>query len=636
MGRVKKSKQNIVLRNRKNLSKRYVNPLHLVATVYEDGSGDHANVDNEVMSLDNARPSTSTANSSYDEPVEKVERPTGFALAHSYRPNVLVDENAPSYILVDVNQLKTFLEGFSCPKCAGAIMVSQSKPIGYANLFYVKCKECSYESRFDSSVKTDQNNETAGRKSFEVNRRIVQGFSSIGKGFRGMEAFSMAMNMKSMSSKAYNCHIKQMHDKYVTVANDSMEKARIEVRKAYSVIDNISLDEMEKIINISVSFDGSWQKRGFTSKNGVGCCIDVVTGLVIDFEVLSKYCRLCSQKEVKLGKESVAFMDWYKEHKPKCQKNFDGSSPAMEPEAAERIWKRSEKNGFRYTTLVSDGDSKTFSHLNDLKVYPDLQITKVECLNHVAKRLGTGLRKIVSDNSGTGAPLGGKTFGSLKGTTIEKLTNYYRNAIQNNLGDVEKMKTAIYATLSHCSSTDKTPKHGKCPRGEDSWCFYNKAIAKNEKPESHKTKIKTPLNERVVSKILPLYQRLASNALLERCVSGKTQNANEALHGVIWTKCPKTTFASRNKLEMEVCAAICQYNCGYNQTMPVLQRAIGLSPGQHTQKRAKAFDESRLRLAETRKKKKFAEYRRKLRQAQILEEERKKSREGVTYGAGEF
>ena len=327
---------------------------------------------------------------------------------------------------------------------------------------------------------------------------------------------------------------------------------------------------------------------------------------------------------------------WYRKHKSNCQKNYNGSSPAMEMEAAERIWKRSEKNGFRYTTLVSDGDSKTFAHLTDLNLYKDQKIEKVECLNHVAKRLGSGLRKIVAKNTGKGQPLGGKAYGSLKGTTINKLTNYYRNGIQSNLGDINKMKTAIFATLTHCSSTDEKPNHKKCPTGTESWCFYNRAIAKKIRPEPHRQKIKTPLTEEVVAKILPLYQRLASDTLLDRCMSGKTQNANEALHGIIWSKCPKTSFSSRQTLEMGVCEAVCQYNTGYRQTLSDLQKALGVSPRKLTAKTAKAFDSKRLKLAQIRKKTKFTEYRRKLRQAQLLEEEEKKEKEGRTYGAGEF
>lgn len=65
----------------------------------------------------------------------------------------------------------------------------------------------------------------------------------------------------------------------------------------------------------------------------------------------------------------------------------------MEMLAAERIWLRSEYLGFRYTILVSDGDSKTFFYITYLKPYPDEQIQEVKCLNHVAKRLGNRPKK---------------------------------------------------------------------------------------------------------------------------------------------------------------------------------------------------------------------------------------------------
>ncbi|GFX87109.1 uncharacterized protein TNCV_2151621 [Trichonephila clavipes] len=75
-------------------------------------------------------------------------------------------------------------------------------------------------------------------------------------------------------------------------------------------------------------------------------------------------------------------------------------------------------------------------------------------------------------------------------------------------------------------STDAKPMHSKCPDGKLSWCFYNRAKADNKVPGSHKS-MKTKLSEEVVAKIMPVYQRLASNEILLRCVSGKTQNANE-------------------------------------------------------------------------------------------------------------
>ncbi|GFY05474.1 hypothetical protein TNCV_218561 [Trichonephila clavipes] len=42
------------------------------------------------------------------------------------------------------------------------------------------------------------------------------------------------------------------------------------------------------------TFDGTWLTRGHTSLIGVGCVIDMLTGYVVDFKVMSKVCRHCS------------------------------------------------------------------------------------------------------------------------------------------------------------------------------------------------------------------------------------------------------------------------------------------------------------------------------------------------------
>ncbi|GFV38011.1 uncharacterized protein TNCV_1491151 [Trichonephila clavipes] len=123
------------------------------------------------------------------------------------------------------------------------------------------------------------------------------------------------------------------------------------------------------------------------------------------------------------------------------------------------------------------------------------------------------------------------------------------------------MKSAIYATLYHCSSTEAKPKHNKCPNGKLSWCFFKRALANEESPESHSV-MKTKLTEEVVAKILPVYQRLASNEILSRCTLGKSQNANESLHSVIWSHCPKESFQSKKRLEISVVTAVSEFNFG--------------------------------------------------------------------------
>ncbi|GFV02013.1 hypothetical protein TNCV_4362631 [Trichonephila clavipes] len=53
----------------------------------------------------------------------------------------------------------------------------------------------------------------------------------------------------------------------------------------------------------------------------------------------------------------------------------------MEMEAALTLWKRSTSLGFRYITVLSDGDCKTFNYLCEKKVYgPDIVIKRKNVL----------------------------------------------------------------------------------------------------------------------------------------------------------------------------------------------------------------------------------------------------------------
>ena len=113
--------------------------------------------------------------------------------------------------------------------------------------------------------------------------------------------------------------------------------------------------------------DGSWQKRGHSSHNGIGILIDLITGLPIDYEVLSNFCLKC---QLAPPQEDEKYEEWKKKHAPNCLKNYDGSANSMEMECAKRIWERSEEtHQLRYTTILSDGDSKTYDNLLTNKVY---------------------------------------------------------------------------------------------------------------------------------------------------------------------------------------------------------------------------------------------------------------------------
>ncbi|GFY25339.1 uncharacterized protein TNCV_2484591 [Trichonephila clavipes] len=217
----------------------------------------------------------------------------------------------------------------------------------------------------------------------------------------------------------------------------------------------------QEIIDVSVSYDGTSQKRGHTSNLGLGIIIDALSGFVLDFEVLSKHCQNCVAAGRDMGVESAEFHIWQKGHADECDKNFDGISGAMEMHAILIKWRRSISDCQMRFVSMSDGDSKTFQFLSDNQIYgSDIKIETEECLNYIAKRLGTSLRNKVKEWKVKKVTLGGRKQGSLTDINITKLQNYYRKAIQDNVPDTDKMKTAIYASLMHCSSTDKKPMHG--------------------------------------------------------------------------------------------------------------------------------------------------------------------------------
>ncbi|GFW02976.1 uncharacterized protein TNCV_155961 [Trichonephila clavipes] len=281
----------------------------------------------------------------------------------------------------------------------------------------------------------------------------------------------------------------------------------------------------------------------------------------------------------------------------------------MEQEAALKLWQRSE----------------------DHEVY-DPEIKKEECLNHVSKRLGTSLRKAVKEWRARGVSLGGKSHGSLKEETIKKSSRYYQKEIRSNKGDVETMKTAIYATLFHSISTDQKPQHFKCPTGKDSWCFFQAALARGEVPGPHVKHVKIPLKEAHLAKIMPIYQRLASSELLQRCISCVTQNAKESLHSIIWGKCSKETSATLRRVTI----AVCEFNFGTKKSLENLQKENGLASNKQSKMLVVWRD---YRRVYQRKRKRLAVYAIARKKIALAKERRNASfikKEGITYERGGF
>lgn len=328
MGRKKKSKVLLSKRNARNVMHRWKN-----AKVSELGLGLGIGQLSNITGSEGMPMSCHSDQSvvhevsndiqevSDDEP--DVNR-TGFALYSSYNNEIEIDKTATSYILVDVKQLTGLVGLFHCPGCMteNSLLMETKHIRGYANTFQISCSVCNYNTKFDTSARLAQAN-NGKAPPFDINRRMVYTFNAMGKGPRALETFSMHMNMKSMQTKTYRSHKKALLVAATKIVTRNLELARCEVRKANSSFPDPEIGPSAPI-DLTVSYDGSWHKRGFTSKYGVGCCIDMTTGLVIDFEVLSKYCRSCEIMKTKLKDKPIELENWMKKHKPNCEQNYHG------------------------------------------------------------------------------------------------------------------------------------------------------------------------------------------------------------------------------------------------------------------------------------------------------------------------
>jgi hypothetical protein len=273
--------------------------------------------------------------------------------------------------------------------------------------------------------------------------------------------------------------------------------------------------------DIEVSGDGTWQKRGHTSLNGAVTLIGVKSGKVIDVDIMSRYCHACVHyKGVKHGE---TYDMWWEDHAPHCAKNHEGSAGKMEADGMLRIFKRSEnERGVRYVKYIGDGDAKTFKCISDDKPYgPDVCIEKKECVGHVQKKMGGKMRALKQSMKGQklsdGKGISG--VGRLTDKFVNKLQQYYGNAIRSNCSDLKSMKDAVWAIYHHSKSTDEKHNHTLCPKGEGSWCKYQKAVVDGtELNFKHGKKEVPPVVIKATKKV---FQDLACEELLKRWV--KTQ-----------------------------------------------------------------------------------------------------------------
>ena len=500
-----------------------------------------------------------------------------------------------STVIARVAKLSELVTGLPCPSCRSPTLAVRA--VNCALGLVCRLQTCtSCDGVVNTTYSSDRIGGTAGHLPFVVTRAVVSASLDMGVGHSGIVKLCRYLDMNTVSQNTFDAHSQAIVEASMVVADNILTDAAKVVRQVYPSVAATDSDADDDIIDLAVSYDGSWMKRGHTSAYGIGCVIDTLTGLVLDLTILSSYCQACSCAEARCGgRDTAQYQTWLANHK-NCNANYHGTSGGMEVKAAEILWGRSLNRGFRYTTMVSDGDARTFKHLTEKKVYgDDVTIEKEECINHVAKRMGTALRKLATQTKKAGVTLGGRGQGKLTANAITQLTGYYGKAIRSHPNDLDGTQDAVFATFNHVSSTDEKPNHGKCPTGTSSWCFYQRALAEGKQPGDHASNVSTPLSPEVAAHVEDVYLRLGHRDLLSRCLRNTTQNRNESLHARVWAKCPKTGFVGMQRVLFATCLAVSEFNSGALTTVEQLYSEMGMPTGTHLIASGEKADSKRLK-----------------------------------------
>jgi len=167
-----------------------------------------------------------------------------------------------------------------CKKCGKDVKITESAIRGLGSKIVISCNQCE---------KTEIPNCPYVRNGYEINRRITLAMRLLGVGLNSIKKFCAFMELPRPIYYSFYDKLVEIIAIYSNESCAYMQRAGAE-EKARSL-------EKGQNEGITVSDDGSWRKRGYSSLYGIlTSLIGWFTGKIIDIEVKSKYCKSCEKK----------------------------------------------------------------------------------------------------------------------------------------------------------------------------------------------------------------------------------------------------------------------------------------------------------------------------------------------------
>lgn len=252
--------------------------------------------------------------------------------------------------------------------------------------------------------------------------------------------------------------------------------------------------------------------------------IGMETGKIVAFDLKTTDCRKCL---------------FSNDHE--CNKNFDGSSKAMESALALDMAKSLRDRGFKISKITMDDDSTTISRMrNNI----DPNIMKMSDKNHVRKNMSNALYKLQEKHK------------SLSTKTINYLLKDVSYAISQNKGNAKGLESSLKAIVPHSFGD-----HSQC---DARWCGYL------NDPTSYKHSSlpygKDLIGEDLKRDLLDMFCHFSENS--EKMANLGSTQANESMNQLIATKAKH--FGGSSSLSHRLAAAVSQKNCGRKYLSQVL------------------------------------------------------------------
>ncbi|XP_062607553.1 uncharacterized protein LOC134269372 [Saccostrea cucullata] len=478
---------------------------------------------------------------------------------------VVPDENEDTSHLIEWDTGRRILElGFvvnklieGCYKCKHSLNLRDicgEKRYGLGSLLHIKCTLCSTVN-YVPTGKRHSRSDNNGIRAFDVNTKVALGMLHAGIGEKKLSMLLSVLNIPPLSKTSLKKSEREVGRAVEDVAKNSCKEF------ATAEVESFGNDDL------SVSFDGGWQKRGsgrsYSSLSGHAAMIGKETGKCIAYATRNKFCRVCERAE--RTKKDIPEHD--------CRKNWSGSSKAMEPDMCIGMMKDLQDSNIHIGSIIMDNDSTTVARAR-AEVNPAL---KKQCdRNHTLKQFTNKLYELKKS----------KNYKELNSKTIQHLSKCFKYCISQNENDPSGMKKNLEAIGRHVYGD-----HTFC----ESWCKYL-ASPLTYKPIQlpyHRYLNNLDLKSDLTS-LLSLYISQA-----DKLVDLGSTQPNESLNNTIASKTPKQNFYSGSESnDFRVAAAIAQKNLGHQYVTEVNERLL-LSPGEITSSNARKVDLKRKKTKET-------------------------------------